>query len=134
MAVNTGMIYFSFKDWGKEIEEKEEMERKEAEIRMKKNREKYEKNMEIAMKKNNGYWYYDKGGIYVPLTVQSIPSVDKVNHVYIMFLGENGEFSQMETLVAGFGEFATPYTKKEYRQKYGEKKGRKWYWRDSQSE
>jgi hypothetical protein len=63
-------------------------------------------------------------GCYIPLERRSVPAKDKVNTVS-MYIDNDGNVSQMQTLVARVG--GSDYTQEEYRARYCQKRNGKYY-------
>lgn len=111
MSVNIGHSYFSFSQWDKELEEKEKREREEREKKRIEREKYYKEQMDLAMKKYNGYWYYKEADVYVPLSFGRIHSLSSINSRSIMFLGNDGTVTQTESQLGG----GFTYTKDKYR-------------------
>jgi len=105
---------------------REEIERKKVQEQIQRKREEAQKRANEAMEKyrkeHGDYWEYF--GCYIPLKRRSVPAKDKVNTVS-MFIDNDGNVSQMETLVGRIG--GNDYTQEEYRAKYCREKNGKYY-------
>lgn len=102
-----------YQAWYKDCDQQEEDQKKLLENRRSEAKERRQKFIEDYREKHGNYWKW--GDVYVPLEIESIPSMDKVNSISLLSLSANDEPQIVTTAVYSLME---SYTLDEYHAKF----------------
>ena len=112
------MSYFSFTDWGKQIDEKERQNREFVQRHNLEVKAAKIQREEDFIRKFGNYWYTSYADVWVKVGKYGLPSLDKVNSAGIFELNlDNNDHSVFTTLLA-MNPMPEPYTIEEYHNKF----------------